>query len=74
MNAVNNTEKHITTTEKVSHNQTTADGKENTATVVLIILVLVLMMLLIGVLIVYLWKTRKICYKERGLLREGIII
>lgn len=71
---MNHTDKHITTTEKVSHNQTTADGKENTATVVLIVLVLVLMMLLIGVVILYIRKTGKICYKERFLLREGILI
>lgn len=72
---MNDKDKHITTTEKVLHNQTTADGKENTVTVVLIVLVLLLlMMLLIGVVIVYLWKTRKICYEERDQLREGIII
>ena len=69
---MNHTDKHITTSEKTSHNQTTADGKENTATVVLIVLVLLLMMSWIGVLIVYLWKTGKICNKNHG--QEGTII
>lgn len=71
---MNDTDKHISTTEKVTHNQT-ADEKENTVTVVLIVLVvLLLLMLLIVVLIVYFWKTRKICYKDHGLLQEGIIL
>lgn len=38
-------------------------------TVVLIVLVVVLMTLLIGILIVYMRKTGKICYTERG--RKG---
>ena len=72
---MNDTDKHITTTESVTHNQTTADGKENIVTVVLTVLVgLLLMIIFVGVVILYLWKTRKICYKEHGPLREGIEI
>nr|XP_022300197.1 uncharacterized protein LOC111108529 [Crassostrea virginica] len=66
-NDVNDAVKHIITTEKVTHNQTTADGNDNTVTIVLIVLVvlLLMMLLIVCVVIVYLWKTEKICYKER---------
>nr|XP_022300024.1 uncharacterized protein LOC111108435 isoform X1 [Crassostrea virginica]XP_022300025.1 uncharacterized protein LOC111108435 isoform X2 [Crassostrea virginica] len=65
-NDVNDTVKHIITTEKVTHNQTTADENDNTVIVLIVLVVLLLMMLLIVfVVIVYLWKTEKICYKER---------
>ena len=72
-NAVNDTDEYLTTTEKVTHSQT-AEEKENAVTVVLIVLiVLLLMIILTGVLIVYLWKTRLICYEERSLSRKGMI-
>ena len=74
MSVAKDKDKHITTTEKITYNQTTADEKENTVIVVLIVLVLLLIMLLIGVVIVYNRKTGKMCYKKRCLLREGIII
>lgn len=70
-NAVKDADEHLTTTEKVTHNQT-ADEKEYTF-VGLIVLVLLVMILLLGALI-YIRKTGKICYKERFLLREGILI
>lgn len=58
-------DEHITTTERITHNQT-ADENENTVTVVLIVLVLLLMMSLISVLIVHIRKTRKMCYRKHG--------
>lgn len=67
-NYVNDTDEYLTTTERVTHNQT-AEKKEYTVTVVLIVLMVVLMTLLIGILIVYMRKTGKKCYKERG--RKG---
>ena len=70
--AVKDTDEYLTTTERVTHIQKTADGKENTVTVVLIVLMLVLMVLLIIVLILYIRKTGKICYKER--CQKGNII
>lgn len=68
-NAVKDADEHLTTTEKVTHNQT-VDEKEYTF-VGLIVLVFLLMILLIGALI-YIRKTGKICYKERG--QKGKII
>lgn len=72
-NDVKDTDENITNIEKDIHNQT-VDGEGNTVTVVLTVLVLLLIMLLIGVVIVHLRKTRKICYQRRGLLLQGIMI
>lgn len=72
-NDVKDTDEHIINIEKDIHNQT-VDGEGNTVTAVLTVLVLLLIMLLIGVVIVHLRKTRKICYQERCLLQEGILI
>lgn len=72
-NDVKDTDEHIIKKEKDIHNQT-VNGEGNTVTAVLTVLVLLLIMLLIGVVIVHLRKTRKICYQERGLLQEGILI
>ncbi|XP_078339593.1 uncharacterized protein LOC111107389 [Crassostrea virginica] len=60
-----NTDEHLTTREKVTHNQT-ANENVSTGTVLLIILVPALMIFMIGGLMVYIRKTRKICYREHG--------
>ncbi|XP_078339594.1 uncharacterized protein LOC111107388 [Crassostrea virginica] len=62
--AVHDVDEYLTTTERVTHNQTTVDGKENAVTVVLIVLMLVFMISLIIVLILYIRKSGNMCNKE----------
>lgn len=50
------------------------DKKENTVTVVIIVLVSFFFMLSIVVMMGYLWKTGKKCFKESSRLQEGIVI